>query len=171
MKQKQITLPGSQEVYQPGCEQYFSCNLKRLRLFRFPRLSQARLAQKLGVTRNTYAGYESGKRLPPAWFVCCTAELQEEADRIEYGNAHKGIHVTIHRISQPEESLVQSYSRITPPLLLLSKRIQSRVTDLLKDRRDGGKQTNLLMGRRINARAFAQETERYSITTDFRKSP
>jgi len=86
-----------------------------------------------------------------------TAELQEEADRIEYGNAHKGIHVTIHRIAQSEESLVQSYSRIAPPLLLLSKRIQSRVTDLLKDRRDGGKQTNLLMGRRINARAFAQE--------------
>ncbi|MBQ7931156.1 MAG: nitric oxide reductase activation protein NorD, partial [Clostridia bacterium] len=86
-----------------------------------------------------------------------TAELQDEADRIEYGNAHKGIHVTIHRITQPEESLVQSYSRIAPPLLLLSKRIQSRVTDLLKDRRDGGKQTNLLMGRRINARAFAQE--------------
>ena len=74
MKQKQITLPGSQDVYEPGCELYFSCNLKRLRLFRFPRLSQARLAQKLGVTRNTYAGYESGKRLPPAWFVCCTAD-------------------------------------------------------------------------------------------------
>ena len=74
MKQKQIILPGSQKVYTAGCEQYFSCNLKRLRLFRFPRLSQARLAQKLGVTRNTYAGYESGKRLPPAWFVCCVAE-------------------------------------------------------------------------------------------------
>ena len=74
MKQEKITLPGSQKVYTAGCEQYFSCNLKRLRLFRFPRLSQARLAQKLGVTRNTYAGYESGKRLPPAWFVCCVAE-------------------------------------------------------------------------------------------------
>ena len=74
MKQKQIILPGSQKVYTAGCEQYFSCNLKRLRFFRFPRLSQARLAQKLGVTRNTYAGYESGKRLPPAWFVCCVAE-------------------------------------------------------------------------------------------------
>ena len=75
MKQEKITLPGSQDVYEPGCELYFSCNLKRLRLFRFPRLSQARLAQKLGVTRNTYAGYESGKRLPPAWFVCCTADF------------------------------------------------------------------------------------------------
>ena len=74
MKQKQITLPGSQEVYQPGCELYFSRNLKCLRLSLFPRMSQTRLAGKLGVTRNTYAGYESGKRLPPAWFVCCTAE-------------------------------------------------------------------------------------------------
>ena len=74
MKQEKITLPGSQEVYQPGCELYFSRNLKSLRLSLFPRMSQARLAGKLGVTRNTYAGYESGKRLPPAWFVCCTAE-------------------------------------------------------------------------------------------------
>ena len=74
MKQKKIILPGSQEVYQPGCELYFSRNLKRLRLSLFPRMSQTRLAEKLGVTRNTYAGYESGKRLPPAWFVCCTAE-------------------------------------------------------------------------------------------------
>ena len=74
MKQEKITLPGSQEVYQPGCELYFSRNLKRLRLSLFPRMSQTRLAGKLGVTRNTYAGYESGKRLPPAWFVCCTAE-------------------------------------------------------------------------------------------------
>ena len=37
-------------------------------------LELAELAKKLGVTRNTYAGYESGKRLPPAWFVCCTAD-------------------------------------------------------------------------------------------------
>lgn len=75
MKQKQIILPGSQKVYTAGCEYYFSRNLKHLRLSQFPRLPQSRLAMKLGVTRNTYAGYESGKRLPPAWFVCCAAEF------------------------------------------------------------------------------------------------
>ncbi len=86
-----------------------------------------------------------------------TAELQAEADRIKYGNTHKGIHVTINRISKPDESLVQSYARVSPPLLLLSKRVQSRVEDLLKDKRNGGKQTNLLIGKRLNARAFARD--------------
>ena len=39
--------------------------------------------------------------------------------------------------------------------------MQSKLTDLLKDKRDGGKQTNLLMGRRINPRAFAQDDGKY----------
>ncbi len=86
-----------------------------------------------------------------------TAELQDEADRIKYGNAHKGIHVTINRIKTPSEALVQSYARTAPPLLLLSKRVQSKVAELLKDKQEGGKQTNLLIGRRLNARAFAQD--------------
>ena len=74
MKQNKCALPGNTQIYTSGCEFYFACNLKRLRLSLFPRMSQARLAGKLGVTRNTYAGYESGKRLPPAWFVSCTAD-------------------------------------------------------------------------------------------------
>ena len=74
MKELKCTLPDKAQVYTSGCEFYFAYNLKRLRLSLFPRMSQARLAKKLGVTRNTYAGYESGKRLPPAWFVCCTAD-------------------------------------------------------------------------------------------------
>lgn len=56
-----------------GEEFYFSQNLKQLRLLRNPRLSQERLANKLGVSRNTYAQYELGKRMPPAWFVLNTA--------------------------------------------------------------------------------------------------
>ena len=75
MKQNKCALPGNTQIYTSGCEFYFACNLKRLRLSLVPRMSQARLAKKLGVTRNTYAGYESGKRLPPAWFVCCTADF------------------------------------------------------------------------------------------------
>jgi len=74
MKRQKCALPGKAQIYTSGCEYYFACNLKRLRLSLFPRMSQARLAGKLGVTRNTYAGYESGKRLPPAWFVSCTAD-------------------------------------------------------------------------------------------------
>ena len=75
MKELKCTLPDKAQVSTSGCEFYFACNLRHLRLSLFPRMSQARLAAKLGVTRNTYAGYESGKRLPPAWFGCCTADF------------------------------------------------------------------------------------------------
>ena len=90
-----------------------------------------------------------------------TEELQAEADRINYGNAHKGTHVTVNRMRDPALGLAESYMKVSPPLLLLSKRVQSKLTDLLKDKRDGGKQTNLLMGRRINPRAFAQDDGKY----------
>lgn len=90
-----------------------------------------------------------------------TEELQAEAERINYGNAHKNTHVTVNRMRDPAMELAESYKRVSPPLLLLSKRVQSKLTDLLKDKRDGGKQTNLLMGRRINARAFAQDDGKY----------
>ena len=90
-----------------------------------------------------------------------TEELQAEADRINYGNAHKGTHVTINRMRDPDMRLADSYTKVSPPLLLLSKRVQSKLTDLLKDKREGGKQTKLLMGRRINSRAFAQDDGKY----------
>lgn len=61
-------------VHVTGSECYFSRNLRRLRLQRQPRLSQERLAERLGVCRSTYANYEQGRRLPPAWFVFSTAE-------------------------------------------------------------------------------------------------
>ena len=93
MKQNKCTLPDKTQVYTSGCEFYFACNLKRLRLSLFPRMSQARLAKKLGVTRNTYAGYESGKRLPPAWFVCCTADYFKVAVDELIGQEIKKKHV------------------------------------------------------------------------------
>lgn len=61
-------------VHVTGSECYFSRNLRRLRLQRQPRLSQERLAERLCVCRSTYANYEQGRRLPPAWFVFSTAE-------------------------------------------------------------------------------------------------
>lgn len=61
-------------IHVTGSECYFSINLRRLRLQRQPRLSQERLAERLGVCRSTYANYEQGRRLPPAWFVFSTAE-------------------------------------------------------------------------------------------------
>ena len=56
-------------TFVPGEEYYFAENLKMLRLLQFPRLTQEKLSNKLGVNRKTYAQYEQGTRMPPAWFV------------------------------------------------------------------------------------------------------
>lgn len=60
-------------VHVLGEEYYFSQNLRYLRLLRSPKLSQEKLAKKLGVSRGTYAHYERGTRMPPVWFVLNTA--------------------------------------------------------------------------------------------------
>lgn len=56
-------------VHAPGEEYYFSANLRMFRLLQVPRLTQKKLANQLGVNRKTYAQYEQGTRMPPAWFV------------------------------------------------------------------------------------------------------
>ena len=89
-----------------------------------------------------------------------TEELQAEANKINFGNAHKGIPVTVNRMSVVEQSMMESYKRVAPPLLLLSKRMQKQVTQVLKDKKEGGKQTGLLMGKRLNARALVQDNGR-----------
>lgn len=88
-------------------------------------------------------------------------ELQAEANHIHYGNAHLGIHVTVNRMSVVPEYLAQEYSRVSAPLLLLSKRMQKQVLQVLKDRRQGGKQNGLLMGRRLEARSLVRNDGRY----------
>lgn len=88
-------------------------------------------------------------------------ELQAEANHIHYGNAHQGVHVTVNRMSVIPEYLAQEYSRVSAPLLLLSKRMQKQVLQVLKDRRQGGKQNGLLMGRRLEPRSFVRQDGRY----------
>lgn len=50
-------------------EAVLGTNLRKLRLSRQPRLSQKKLAEKLGVCRTTYARYEKGQGQPPDVFV------------------------------------------------------------------------------------------------------
>jgi len=79
-------------------------------------------------------------------------ELQQEADKIRYGNAHRGIHVNINRMSYVDQSYGEAYQRIAPPLLLISKRLQKQISQILKDYKEGGKLDGLPIGKRINAR-------------------
>lgn len=84
--------------------------------------------------------------------VQLSAELEAEAGRIRYGNAHKGIHVHVNRMSYVDASYIESYCKVAPPLLLISKRLQKQISQVLKDFKEGGKIGNLPMGKRINVR-------------------
>lgn len=81
-------------------------------------------------------------------------ELQREANTIRYGNAHRNIHVTVNRMAHVDQNLIDSYNRVAPELLMLSKRLQRSVSSALRDRRQGGKQTGLLIGKRLNQHAL-----------------
>lgn len=83
-----------------------------------------------------------------------TEELQKAADEIHYGNAHPGIHVTIHRISSVSDYLRNGYHEIAAPLLRTSKRLQNSILPLLKEEQQGGKQKNLLYGKRLDTHAL-----------------
>ena len=80
--------------------------------------------------------------------------LQREANAIRYGNAHRNIHVTVNRMAHVDQNLIDSYNRVAPELLMLSKRLQRSVSSALRDRRQGGKQTGLLIGKRLNQHAL-----------------
>ena len=81
-------------------------------------------------------------------------ELQREANTIRYGNAHRNIHVAVNRMAHVDQNLIDSYNRVAPELLMLSKRLQRSVSSALRDRRQGGKQTGLLIGKRLNQHAL-----------------
>ena len=82
-----------------------------------------------------------------------TEELQKEADKIRYGNAHEGIHVNINRMSHVDPSYMAAYQQVSPQLLLISRQLQRQVSQLLRDYKSGGRLDNLPFGKRINARS------------------
>ena len=81
-----------------------------------------------------------------------TEELQKEADRIDYGNAHKDIDIVINRLSYIPEKYVEDYNAFAKPLLYLSKQLQKQTARFLNDKHFYGKISGLLMGRRIEPR-------------------
>ena len=92
-------------------------------------------------------------------------ELQKAANEIHYGNAHAGVHVTIHRIQEISDHLIRQYEEVAPPLLRASKRLQSTILPLLKEEAEGGKQKNLLYGRRLDMRSFHHQDGSFFIRT------
>lgn len=83
-------------------------------------------------------------------------ELNEAAQSISYGNIHNGINIAVHRIAEVDEELQDQYHQISGPLLNISRQLQRNLTQKLKDQQRGGKQTGLVMGRRLDAHALCR---------------
>ena len=84
------------------------------------------------------------------------SELNEAAQGISYGDVHKGVSIRINRITSVDEDMIDQYRTIAGPLLAISRQLQKSLTQQLRDRRRGGKQTGLMMGRRLDAHALCR---------------
>ncbi len=83
-------------------------------------------------------------------------ELNDTAQGISYGNIHEGVPVCVKRIADVDEELVDQYNDISAPLLTISRQLQKSLLQQLRDQRRGGKQTGLMMGRRLDAHALCR---------------
>lgn len=83
-------------------------------------------------------------------------ELNEVAQSISYGNIHEGVNIRINRISSVDEELVEQYDIISPELINVSRQLQKSLIKQLKEQNRGGKQTGLIMGRRLDSHALCR---------------
>ena len=81
-------------------------------------------------------------------------ELNQEAQSISYGDIHKGVAIRVNRMTEVPPEMVTQYNAIAGPLLAISKQLQKSFLRQLRDQQRGGKQTGLLMGRRLDAHAL-----------------
>ena len=83
-------------------------------------------------------------------------ELNEAAQSISYGDIHSGVDIRVHRIAEVDDQLQEQYHAISAPLLNISRQLQRSLVQRLKDQQRGGKQTGLIMGRRLDAHALCR---------------
>lgn len=83
-------------------------------------------------------------------------ELNDVAQNISYGNIHAGVNIRINRISSVDEKLTEQYNMISAPLINISRQLQKSLVKQLKENRRGGKQTGLIMGRRLDTHALCR---------------
>lgn len=81
-------------------------------------------------------------------------ELNDTAKSISYGNIHAGVNIKVNRIAHVDIDLIEQYEQISAPLLDISRQLQKSLVRQLKEERRGGKQTGLLIGRRLDSHAL-----------------
>ena len=89
-----------------------------------------------------------------------TEELTELAQSISYGDIHDGVNKTVHRIASVSDDMKEKYQSIAGELLHISRQLQKSVLQQMQDSRRGGKQTSLLMGRRLDSHALFRTDSR-----------
>jgi len=89
-----------------------------------------------------------------------TSHLNELAQNISYGDIHSGVTKRVHRMAEVSDDMKEKYRMVAPQLLHISKLLQRSIKQQLQDKRNGGKQTGLLMGRRLDARALPRNDGR-----------
>ena len=83
-------------------------------------------------------------------------ELNDAAQNISYGNIHEGVAIRVNRIASVDEELVDQYNEIASPLITISRQLQRSLIKQLQENRRGGKQTGLIMGRRLDTHALCR---------------
>ena len=83
-------------------------------------------------------------------------ELNDAAQNISYGNIHEGVAIRVNRIASVDEELVDQYNAISAPLITISRQLQRSLIKQLQENRRGGKQTGLIMGRRLDTHALCR---------------
>lgn len=83
-------------------------------------------------------------------------ELNQEAQSISYGDIHKGVAIRVNRMTEVPPEMAAKYNAIAGPFLAISKQLQKSLLRQLRDQQRGGKQTGLLMGRRLDAHALCR---------------
>lgn len=81
-------------------------------------------------------------------------ELNEFAQSISYGNIHSGVNIRINRITEVDDDLIEQYNAISAPLINISRQLKKQLVKQLTEKRRGGKQTGLLMGRRLDTHSI-----------------
>lgn len=84
------------------------------------------------------------------------SELNDMANSISYGDIHSGVNIRINRIATVDTDLMEQYDAVAPRLVTISKQLQRSIQKELKEHRQGGKQTGLVMGRRLDTHALCR---------------
>lgn len=83
-------------------------------------------------------------------------ELNDVAQNISYGNIHAGVNIRVNRINDVDTDLIDQYAVVADPLETISRQLQRSLVKQLQDSRRGGKQTGLIMGRRLDAHSLCR---------------